>query len=432
MSIVCGLFKFCRLLSELHRFHGQDVYADLGPAIARKKPYFRFIFALIRSTSRSRLVNFFLLCGVLLGYRVFRYPLPGCRIFQYGVSQNNITSFERLNRCLAAQGINDISMNSRPASFAVRLKAVFSLRAMWLAAGVLSRNRHNRPLVQVQTVIGCATLLLYSRNPLPSEVEVVCVASDHSPICQALLFLARREGRRTCYIQHAPISDHFPPLTHDLSILYDRASFLAYERAAVRHRVTFTSSVVLLSPFEEEFCLPKLEKKPYDIGVCLSFLPSLDAVSKLLVELSKSSSVRRVFLRPHPRCHLDISSLFEIEKVERYIKGQVAAEFFNMVDIVLVPNSGVAIEALHSGRPTFFTPGVDGLPDDYYGFVADGVVPVFRTGDLDYPERLMAFFNDAWVGRFSNHDETVNQTQQEAHARVCQSFSSLLSSGHGM
>lgn len=414
-------------VKELHRFHGQEIYAELGSAIVRKKPYFHLVFLLIRSVSRSRLGNFFLLCGVLLGYRVFRYPLPGRRIFQYGVSQNNVLSFERLNHCLAKQGVSDISMNARPASLIVRLKACFSLGAMWMAAGVLSQSCHKRPLVHVQTVIGCASLLLYSRNPLPSEVKVVCVASDHSPVCQALLFLARKEARKTCYIQHAPVSDHFPPLIYDLSILFDRASLLAYEHAGVRQGSMNNSTIVLLSPFKEEFRRPRIGQKPYNIGFCLSFLPNLKKVSEILSELSSNPHVSRILLRPHPRCRKNLSHLLEIEKVDLNIDQKTADGFFRTVDIVLVPNSGVTIESLHSGRPTFYVPKMDFLPDDYYGFVKNGVIPIFKSNDIQFLSRMMAFFDESWVKRFSYYDETVNKTHIEASSQVGEAFFELLS-----
>lgn len=418
--------KLTGFLIELDRFHGQEVYVDLGPSIARKKPYFRFIFALIRLTYRSRGMNFLFLTGVLLCYRIFRYPSPANRVFQYGVSRNNVIAFERLNRCLAAHGVNDVSMNDRTISFSVRLKTALSIQSVWWVAETLTESRHRRPLAHVQALIGCATLLLYSAHPLPETVKIVCVASDHSPVCQALLFLARLEGRRTCYIQHAPVTDHFPPLTHDLAILYDRASANSYERAAKRHGLVGRSKIVLFSPFERAFCRPQLRAGSHVVGICLSFLPRLEVIRTILTSLSDSPYVSRIVLRSHPRCQLNLSDIFAIKKVVHQPKGQSVSEFFEAVDLVLVPNSGVTIEALRSGRPTFFTPGADYLPNDYYGFVADRIVPVFQNSDLGNPCQLMAFFDEDWLERFGVYDETVNNTHLAACTRVGLSFLELL------
>jgi hypothetical protein len=414
-------------LIELYRFHGQDVYAGLGPAIAKKKPYFGIILALVKIFCSVRVVNYFLLVGILLGYRIFRYPSEGNRVFEYGLSRNNEASFERLNRCLAEHGVHDVSINEKRLALWIRLKVVLGFSSIWRAAGVLSENLHTRPLVHMQAIIGFASLLLYYRYPLPESVKVVCVASDHSPVSQALLFIARLEGRRTCYIQHAPITDYFPPLTHDLAILYDQASAEAYERAATRHGILGCSTVVLFSPFRDEFRRPWLDSERHVVGMCLSFLPNLTVIKEILRELSRSFYVSSILIRPHPRCQLDLSDILSIDRVGCQANGQSAFEFFDDVDIVLVPNSGVTIEALHSGRPTFFIPDADQLPNDYYGFVFGGIVPIFRIDALASPDRLMSFFDDSWIKRFSYYDETVNSSQAAACSQVAVNFKILLS-----
>ncbi len=94
--------------------------------------------------------------------------------------------------------------------------------------------------------------------------------------------------------------------------------------------------------------------------------------------------------------------------------------------MVLSPNSGIAIEALHSGTPTFYTLGSDYLPDDYYGFVADGIIPVFDIALLDRPDQMCAFFNDAWKNVFARHDETMSSSPAEMKEEVRASFNQLL------
>jgi hypothetical protein len=122
-----------------------------------------------------------MLLAVLLGYRAFRHPDPGCTVFEYGPSHNNIVSFERLNACLPEAARAKVSLNGRAASFQDRVSAALALGPTWQVAGVLLRHRHARALPQLQAVIALATLLFYRRHPLTEPARVLCTASRFRP-----------------------------------------------------------------------------------------------------------------------------------------------------------------------------------------------------------------------------------------------------------
>jgi len=411
------------LINEVHKFHGQEIYTDIGSGIARKKPVFRFIFAAVRLASRSRFLNMLMVSAVVLGYRILREPDHDAQIFQYGMSENNVAAFERLNRCLDPGIHNGICINGRRIPFWGRVRVVLGLRRVWQAARVLTAQRHATPLVHLQSVLATATALVFAMRPLSSSIQVVCVASDHSPICMALLAAARRQRRATCYLQHAPVTEHFPPLTHDLSILYDRASVEVYRRVARKRHIPFDEgAIALLPPFSEGFRAPQQVISPYTIGLCLSFLPDMTKIEALISSLSGQADVATIYLRRHPRCRQDWSGIASLPKVELRTQGEAGVDFFAAMDIALVPNSGVTIEALHYGRPTFFVPGTDMLPDDYYGFVAEGILPVFSQYVLKGPT---AFFDSAWQNRFAQYDETAVTPLTELHAEACRAFMTI-------
>lgn len=414
------------LISAVLAFHGQSIYASVEAGIARKKWIFRIAFPLVRVLSRSRVANLIMLLSVLLGHRIFRHPDPDRAVFQYGPSHNNIVSFERLNACLPKAARKKVSLNGRRVPFGDRMLAALEIGSAWQAARVLRTHRHARALPQLQGVIALATLLFYRRHGLPEGVKVLCIASDHAPVCQALLFLAARSGRKTCYIQHAPVTEYFPPLAYDLAILYDRSSVRAYERASLRTGMTVSPQIEYLPPFPREFEPPHLGEPPYTVGICLSFLPSVPRIAALVVEMNAHASVKRIVLRKHPRCALDLSQLTRHPIVSLQPKGQTADVFFDQADVVLVPNSGVTIEALHRGRPTFFTPGADDIPNDYYGFVANGILPEFRAELLDDRDALLAFFDAEWQLRFGEQDETVHTPLADAREKVGEAFMELI------
>lgn len=374
----------------------------------------------MRLVSRSRFANMLMVAVIVLSYRIIREPDQRMEIFQYGVSHNNVRAFKRLNQCLDHRARSKICMNGRPIAVSARLKIALSASSLWGAGVALRAQRHPDPLVHLQSVLAVAAAVVFSVRPLSANLQVVCIACDHSPIVMALLAAARRQGKATCYVQHAPVTEYFPPLTYDLSILYDRASIEAYRKAARRCDTAFDEeTITLLPPFNETFRSPEVGTAPFQIGICLSFLPNMTTLEELIMSLAGRGNVVAILLRRHPRCQQDWSAITALPKVELRPQGEPALDFFAQADIALVPNSGVAIEALHYGCPTFFVPGADPFPDDYYGFVAEGLLPVFSVKSLNVPT---IFFDAAWQDRFLYYDETLAAPIYALHQKVQSSF----------
>jgi hypothetical protein len=110
-------------------------------------------------------------------------------------------------------------------------------------------------------------------------------------------------------------------------------------------------------------------------------------------------------------------------KVDLRPQDEPATAFFANVDMVLTPNSGVTIESMHYGRPTFYAPGTDTITDDYYGFVAEGLVPVFSEKSLAAPA---VFFDAEWKSRFKIYDETTMSSLPDLREATGRAFLQLL------
>ncbi|MBX7460386.1 hypothetical protein [Qipengyuania huizhouensis] len=415
-----------QLLEEVQAFHGQSIYKGLRSGIAKKRLIYRLLFPIVELGSRSRMCNFGMLFGLILFHPHFSRPQTGKSIFEYGPTRNNISAFDRLNACLPNELTDEVDLNGLSISFGARISTAISISKVWSAACALQRKRSPDPLPHLQSAIAVASFLLYTQRPHFLHIHLLCVASDHSPVAMALLFLARRMGVKTCYIQHAPVTESFPPLNYDLSLLYDQSSVAAYERSARARGVAMDENIEILPPYGEEFQHPKVKQPPYTVGICLSSIPQVERVTKLVDQIGSKPSVSGVLIRCHPRFRLEISRSQAGSSVSLQEQGQSLASFLDEVDIVLVPNSGVAMEALHRGRPTFFTDGMDELPSDYYGFVEEGVLPEFRMQFLEDAGAAMAHFDASWKARFANHDATVESSIVSAKERVAKAITKLL------
>lgn len=415
------------VVADLKEFHGQEVYKDIGKAVADRNGKARFVMRAVESGAHFLVVNFFLVLGVVIFFRFFRIPDREGDIFQYGPSRNNEVAFEKLNACLVGYKNVRIVTNGRPPVFGEILRALFSIKLVYFSAKVLSSRPHDNPFVHLQSAIGAAACVFFSANPLPASFRILCVANDHAPAPRALLKLCRAKGLKTLYVQHAPVTEYFPALCTDLSILYDEKSVEAYRKASVSKGEPFTSEVVLMPPFSDSFLAPGgKEVNEVRVGVCLSKFPDLERLVNVLTVLCSSRTVASVVLRPHPACKLDLSTLLIDEKIIIQREGAGLDEFVQGLGLALVPTSGVAIELLHKGVPTFYTPKMDDVPYDYYGFVYDGVLPVFDIEKFTEKGVDIEFFDEAWKERFAGYDVTVNKSVQECRHEVAEAFTKLL------
>ncbi|WP_328186492.1 hypothetical protein [Marinobacter sp. OP 3.4] len=412
--------------NSLERFYGQEVYSSNERSFSDRSNTINFIFNIIRLANRFVIFNFICLVAIITFSGIYRYPVGQPKIFQYGVTRNNLLALNKLNNCLSKEVNECIAEMSRNLLWKERVKSLISIRFLWYAATLLANNNYQNALVYAKVAIGMGAVIVYSSRPLPSSVEVVCIASDHSPVARALIALSKLEGRKTCYVQHAPVTKYFPPLSTDLSILYDDKSIQAYREASELSGTTFDAEVQLMPPFSECFRSPTLSDGPYIVGVCLSRFPDTSTLKKFLNELSKREDVTDIFLRRHPACKLDLSLLKMISKVSFRDIDESLFDFSSSISLAIVPNSGVTVELLHLGVPTFYKSGLDDIAEDYYGFLEEEILPSFHSSNAFSSTFCKNFFDERWKQRFSKYDLTVYRSIWECRQRVGTAFAKLM------
>ena len=371
------------VVGDVRDFYGQKVYGEIGSAVAKSNSKARVVMRLVGIGSKHFLLNFFLIIAAALFLRYFRIPERDGNVFQYGVSRNNVAAFDKLNSCLANYENIIVVKNGRLPTWRERLKAVASLKLIFLSAKILSSNPHENPFVHLQCLIASVGCVFFSANPLPESFRALCVANDHAPIPRSLIKICRARGMKTIYIQHAPVTEYFPPLSTDLAILYDDASSAAYRMSAEKNGVASTAEVVLMPPFSNIFRQPVLGDGLKIVGLCIGRYPQTRRLLPIIQDLvSETGCVKEVVLRPHPACDLDLSSLLVSKKVSIQRAGRSLQDFSDAIDLALVSNSGVALELLHNGVMTFYVEGMDDLANDYYGFVKSNILPRFEMTKL--------------------------------------------------
>jgi hypothetical protein len=234
-------------------------------------------------------------------------------------------------------------------------------------------------------------------------LKIIFVANDHAPLPVGLLYASKCIGIPVCYIQHAPVNSQFPPLQYDLSVLHDRNSLNAYRLSGSQSPYIDNSNIYFISRFKSNFRPIKFSNKLLKIvGIGLSYDTNSAVLLSLLRSLHSLGIVNMVLLKRHPR---DSSSYAYLKDFNDFTISFVEGDdFFERIDVAIVGNSGITIDCLHYGVPTFYLESLDDFGDDYFDFVSSGLIPRWREND----DLNFQHFDYEWRNKYAFFDSTVD------------------------
>lgn len=231
-------------------------------------------------------------------------------------------------------------------------------------------------LIRVIKLIGISEVAkIYLKN-----CKVVLQYNDHSPYNVLVYDLAREFKLKSIYIQHAPVSNLFPPLYNDLNVLFSKDSIDKYKQISSQDFYNFR----VIEFFDIRF--PQMHElkpnKPEFVLICYNILDDIDKVV-FCAEYFKEKNFK-VKVRPHPADNrkLFIDNVFVSRNTSIWQDLETAL-------FVIVNESAVPLESLYLNIPTFklslFTTGKN-LYNDTYGFLKNGLF----LKEYNKPEEILA------------------------------------------
>lgn len=410
-------------LSTLADFHGQPSMHLLQEQLIQKRRELWVILRLVSTLRKTRI-------GViaLIWMAIWVYPKAW---FSHGKpKQAYIVSLTKNNKS-ALQRVTAL-FDGRIAINCLRATLVQRLRSMRIKKGevdLLLKSGSNEDFLFLHQIAGAASAILFSEDWRQNRPQLVMAANDHSPATVSLFALARAYQLRSCYVQHGSVTESFPPLRYDLSVLYNERSVALYRASANRCRLPEMerSKIFLLPPQSDPFCIIAPPLSPFTIYIALSFFPNLAVFDGMLADLLAQPQVSSVTLCQHPRCQLDLAQFANRDRVNVSPKGLRVKDVVNQGDVCIVSNSGVALELLRAGCPTFFWDQGDLSERDYYGFVAEKILPVFDIEWLADPKSAVAYFDMNWVLRMASFDSAVETDLTVLELDLRQALAELVS-----
>lgn len=204
--------------------------------------------------------------------------------------------------------------------------------------------------------------------------KAIVFSNDHLIIARALLLAANDLGIKTYYIQHASVSEYFPPLEFTHSLLEGQDALDKYKLCGA---VESFIHLVGMPKFDQYSDYINTNKSVKKIGVAFNLNDNLQSVYNFVSEL-KNRSIN-IVIRPHPGDDRDLSifSGFEISNS----KEEGSFDFLIKIDAIIAGDSSIHLEAVHVNvYPVYFIfQRATDSRFDYYKFVKNGLVEYCKT-----------------------------------------------------
>lgn len=213
--------------------------------------------------------------------------------------------------------------------------------------------------------------------------RALVIANDHSPVQVALSTVLKGLGIPRIYLQHAEVSEAFPPLDFEHSVLRNERSLETYAAIADVRGATYV--------IPRSGDLPRNEAlgRPLDEPVTVVIYPTariLGDQTRLLVDkLLGNPLVDVVAVKEHPNAFPRLANFVQDDRL-RFLEHIPAAPH-----AAVVGNSSIAVELISQGIPVYQNFDFDPVDRDYYGFVREGLVPEVTF------ERLASRFWEPYV-----------------------------------
>lgn len=219
------------------------------------------------------------------------------------------------------------------------------------------------------------------------QPDLVMVSNDHNVNNRSLRLAAEILGIKTLYMQHASVSEIFPPLEFDFALLDGKLAHQTYLHCYViqkgvkpRIEKNVANCKVILTGQKKPVVQVKKNTpiKGIHVGLAVNQIDDFHCVEEMLDHLSQMQL--KCIVRTHPFQ----SSVF-LELLKAYMEDkpwlswsnsreQPLADYFASVNALIAGNTSIHLEAALAGLPTFYYEMSDEVHrPDYYGYVKNGV-----------------------------------------------------------
>jgi len=204
----------------------------------------------------------------------------------------------------------------------------------------------------------------------------IIFSNDHVIVCRALLVAANSLKIKTIYIQHASVSEYFPPLEFSLSLLEGQD---ALDKLSKIKEIKGEVKFIGIPKFDKYINQINTRNKIRAIGIAYNTTDNIKNLQDLIFYVQMNFAYEALYVRPHP---LDNRILNDIDNIKiSDSKIEDSFSFLNKIDFLISGDSNIHLEATIMNVVSIYFKLADSNITDYYGFVKNGLVDYVQNKD---------------------------------------------------
>lgn len=348
----------------------------------------------------------------------FRFPQKikrGCVLF-FGESKNNLRALEPIVEKIGKTNCETLFSSYDYPSWRQYLYALPHISEFWKTYKKMSP--YDKGVVDF---FFSKFLRMYGCNRMASDIldayspTVLVLANDHLPLNRALMFVANERHIPTLYVQHASITEKFPPLEFTYSLLDGEDALEKYMAAGPLQSNVFLCGGVRFDRIRK---MANLVEDINYIGVAINEVDDPETVKKTcrIIQNFYKQKGKQVVLRPHPSMPQDtwVKWCKENDIVFSNAREESSFAFLSRLDVLISNQSSIHLDAAMCHKPALvFNLSSEPL-DDYYGFVKKRLVPyatniddvlrfIESSNEFTYNDEIVRYYNSSYNTSFEGN-----------------------------
>lgn len=265
---------------------------------------------------------------------------------------------------------------------------LFLYRALPLYLKLKKKNQKNKISIRFNQSCMSYVFIPYFIDLLKKiKPKIVIISNDHSVSNRSLRLSSELLGIKTIYLQHASVSEFFPPLEFDYTLLDGKVAHQIYlncykDQAKENLRIkNNTKNCEIIFSGQKKIVVKKNENRELselNIGIAVGEDDNFNYVQELLNYINQNKT--KCIVRTHPA-----QDPIYVEKLKKYMEDkdwvswsdprrQLIADYFAYINVMIAGQSSIHLEAAIAGIPTFYYELSENLVQpDYYGYIKNGI-----------------------------------------------------------
>jgi len=223
------------------------------------------------------------------------------------------------------------------------------------------------------------TLPIWLRKIQPRKIVI---SNQLSVYHRSLAASAHKLGIETIFMQHASVTDNFPPLTNYHTALLEGENTLdKYQKNGSKNLNIY---LIGMAKFDYYYGIVNKKAIVENIGICTNGMDNIDRFEELINKISLLNDIKNIYLRPHPSDRrFEQWSKISIRYNIKFSNVRVvnSFDFLGKVDLIIAGDSNILLEAALMNVSCIYFDSLNSN-HDWYGFNKNGLVDYFNKIDL--------------------------------------------------